>query len=225
MRSGAARPRRLYRQRRSARASAPAGPFVFERINFFIYGFYPIEQRWRVDVFFALLALRHRLAACAARAVQAGCGDLFLRRAADRVGHVPARLCAARPVLCVDLAVGRRPGHASWWRPSASCSRCRSASCWRSAGARTCRSVRLFSVIFIEFVRGVPLITVLFMASVMLPLFVPEAWSPDKLLRALIGVALFAVGLYGRGGARRPAGDPARPVRGRAWRWGSATGR
>ena len=53
-------------------------------------------------------------------------------------------------------------------------------------------AVRLFSVIFIEFVRGVPLITVLFMASVMLPLFVPEAWSPDKLLRALVGVALFA---------------------------------
>ena len=53
-------------------------------------------------------------------------------------------------------------------------------------------AVRLFSVIFIEFVRGVPLITVLFMASVMLPLFVPDAWSPDKLLRALIGVALFA---------------------------------
>ena len=47
-------------------------------------------------------------------------------------------------------------------------------------------------MIFIEFVRGVPLITVLFMASVMLPLFVPEHWSPDKLLRALIGVALFA---------------------------------
>ena len=53
-------------------------------------------------------------------------------------------------------------------------------------------AVRLFSVIFIEFVRGVPLITVLFMASVMLPLFVPDAWSPDKLLRALIGIALFA---------------------------------
>ena len=36
-------------------------------------------------------------------------------------------------------------------------------------------AVKLFSVIFIEFVRGVPLITVLFMASVMLPLFVPDA--------------------------------------------------
>jgi general L-amino acid transport system permease protein len=52
--------------------------------------------------------------------------------------------------------------------------------------------VRLLSVIFIEFVRGVPLITVLFMASVMLPLFVPDSWSPDKLMRALVGVALFS---------------------------------
>ena len=52
--------------------------------------------------------------------------------------------------------------------------------------------VRLLSSIFIEFVRGVPLITVLFMASVMLPLFVPERLAPDKLVRALIGVALFA---------------------------------
>jgi general L-amino acid transport system permease protein len=53
-------------------------------------------------------------------------------------------------------------------------------------------AVKLFSVIYIEFVRGVPLITVLFMASVMLPLFVPDAWSPDKLLRALVGIAMFA---------------------------------
>jgi general L-amino acid transport system permease protein len=53
-------------------------------------------------------------------------------------------------------------------------------------------AVKLFSVIYIEFVRGVPLITVLFMASVMLPLFVPEEYSPDKLLRALIGIAMFA---------------------------------
>jgi general L-amino acid transport system permease protein len=52
--------------------------------------------------------------------------------------------------------------------------------------------IRLGSIVFIEFVRGVPLITVLFMASVMLPLFVPEAFAPDKLVRALIGVAMFA---------------------------------
>ncbi|WP_181706243.1 amino acid ABC transporter permease [Chthonobacter rhizosphaerae] len=52
--------------------------------------------------------------------------------------------------------------------------------------------VKTVSVIFIEFWRGVPLITVLFMASVMLPLFLPSGVNFDKLLRALIGVALFS---------------------------------
>lgn len=52
--------------------------------------------------------------------------------------------------------------------------------------------VKTLSVIFIEFWRGVPLITVLFMSSVMLPLFLPADVSFDKLLRALIGVALFS---------------------------------
>lgn len=52
--------------------------------------------------------------------------------------------------------------------------------------------VSKLSVAFIELWRGVPLITVLFMASVMLPLFMPEGMSFDKLLRALVGVTLFS---------------------------------
>jgi general L-amino acid transport system permease protein len=52
--------------------------------------------------------------------------------------------------------------------------------------------VRILSVVYIEFIRGVPLITVLFMASVMLPLFLPPGTNFDKLLRALIGVAMFS---------------------------------
>ena len=52
--------------------------------------------------------------------------------------------------------------------------------------------VKLFSVAFIELWRGVPLITVLFMASVVLPLFLPPGTNFDKLLRALVGVALFS---------------------------------
>ena len=52
--------------------------------------------------------------------------------------------------------------------------------------------VKMLCVIFIETVRGIPLITVLFMASVMLPLFLPEGVTFDKFLRALIGVSLFA---------------------------------
>ncbi len=52
--------------------------------------------------------------------------------------------------------------------------------------------VKTFSVVFIEMVRGVPLLSVLFFSSVMLPLFLPEGTSFDKLLRALVGVALFS---------------------------------
>jgi general L-amino acid transport system permease protein len=51
--------------------------------------------------------------------------------------------------------------------------------------------VKSVSVVFIEFWRGVPLITVLFMSSVMLPLFLPEGTHFDKLLRAMIGISLF----------------------------------
>jgi len=51
--------------------------------------------------------------------------------------------------------------------------------------------VRTLSIIFIEFWRGVPLITVLFMSSVMLPLFMSEGTTIDKLVRALVGVILF----------------------------------
>jgi len=52
--------------------------------------------------------------------------------------------------------------------------------------------VKTLCVIFIESVRGIPLITVLFFASVMLPLFLPAGVTFDKFLRALIGVSLFA---------------------------------
>lgn len=165
--------------------------WVAERINFFVYGFYPIEERWRVDVFFGLLAF----------------GILWLL--AFRAPYKKAAALyffVALPILSVMLLLGFAPLGLSYVP----------TSLWGgilvtivvssvgivfslpigvvlALGRRsTMPAVRLLSVIFIEFVRGVPLITVLFMASVMLPLFVPESWSPDKLLRALIGVALFA---------------------------------
>jgi len=52
--------------------------------------------------------------------------------------------------------------------------------------------IRIFSVMFIEFWRGVPLITVLFFATYMLPLFLPAGFTVDGLVRALIGIALFS---------------------------------
>jgi general L-amino acid transport system permease protein len=165
--------------------------FVIERMNFFIYGFYPADERWRVDVFFALLAV----------------GIVWMAWLdAPRRDLGMVYFFVIMPVLSFFLLVGL---------PAAGLEYVSTAQ-WGGVlvtivvavvgivfslpigivlalGRRSeMPVVRLFCVIFIEFVRGVPLITVLFMASVMLPLFVPEAWSPDKLLRALIGVALFA---------------------------------
>ncbi len=51
--------------------------------------------------------------------------------------------------------------------------------------------IKNVSVMYIEFIRGVPLISILFMASVLLPLFFPEGMDFDKLLRALIGITMF----------------------------------
>lgn len=51
--------------------------------------------------------------------------------------------------------------------------------------------IRTSCVVFIEFWRGTPLITILFMASVMLPLFFPSEVDFDKVLRAMIGITLF----------------------------------
>jgi general L-amino acid transport system permease protein len=165
--------------------------FVIERINFFVYGFYPVNERWRVDVFFALLAIgivwllaswapnKRAAALYFFIALPIVSVMLLLGFAPLGLSYVPTSLWGGILVTVVVSAVG-----IVFSLP---------LGVILALGRRSkMPAVRLFSVIFIEFVRGVPLITVLFMASVMLPLFVPEAWSPDKLLRALIGVALFA---------------------------------
>ncbi len=53
-------------------------------------------------------------------------------------------------------------------------------------------AVKALCVVYIELIRGVPLISLLFMASVMFPLFLPEGMNIDKLLRAQIAIILFA---------------------------------
>jgi len=166
-------------------------PFVWERLPYFIYGSYPISERWRVDVFFVMLAvgivwllwlnaLRRDLGAIYFFLILPVTSFILLTgwsaiglRPVDTVlwgGVLVTIVVAAVGIVCslplgILLALGRRS---------------------------RMPTVRLLSVIFIEFVRGVPLVTVLFMASVMLPLFIPEQWSPDKLVRALVGIALFA---------------------------------
>jgi len=57
--------------------------------------------------------------------------------------------------------------------------------------ATTMPAVRWLCIVYVELIRGVPLISVLFMASVMFPLFMPVGLNPDKLLRAQLGIILF----------------------------------
>ena len=52
--------------------------------------------------------------------------------------------------------------------------------------------LKVFCTLFIEMVRGVPLVTILFMASIILPLFLPENMRIDRVLRAMVGMTLFA---------------------------------
>jgi len=61
-------------------------------------------------------------------------------------------------------------------------------------GRRSTRlpAVKMLCVIYVELIRGVPLISLLFMASVMFPLFMPAGVNIDKLLRAQVAIILFA---------------------------------
>jgi len=175
--------------RADCRGEGACWVFVRAHLAQFLYGFYPVEARWRVNLGIGLLPVlalplvlpglrRYRrswtAALCAYPVVAAWLfhgglgltvietgrwGGLFLTIVIAGSGMI-----AALP-MGILLALGRRS---------------------------ELPVVRAVCTVFIEFWRGVPLITVLFMASVMLPLFMPAGVSLDKLLRALIGVALFA---------------------------------
>jgi len=163
--------------------------FVRARFDQFMYGFYPVAERWRIDLAFGLLVV---LAA-----------PLFVRRFPFKRWLALVLLVAYPPtayVLFVGGAFGLPHVETARWGGLSLTLVIAGVGMAASlplgillALARRSElpAVRLASVVFIEFWRGVPLITVLFMASVMLPLFLPEGVSFDKLLRALIGVALF----------------------------------
>ncbi len=163
--------------------------FVRVRLDQFLYGFYPVGEQWRVNVVGLLLAATiawltvpkipgKRYAGVFALVIFPVIAYLLL--SGGNFGLVPVEttlwgglmltlilalvgIVAAFP-LGIVLALGRRSKMSI---------------------------VRALSVAFIELWRGVPLITVLFMSSVMLPLFLPEGVNFDKLLRALIGIVLF----------------------------------
>jgi general L-amino acid transport system permease protein len=164
--------------------------FISVRLNQFMYGFYPYVHQWRVDLTIGLLV---------ALAV-----PLFIKRFPWK-GWLGAFILVVYPVIAFYLLVGGRFGleHVETDRWGGLMLTLVIAVVGMVAalplgillalGRRSTKMplVKAICVVFIEFWRGVPLITVLFMSSVMLPLFLPVGMNFDKLLRALIGVMLF----------------------------------
>jgi len=165
--------------------------FIARKLPYFTYGSYPIPERWRVDVVIALGAVlivwllrlgaaRRGMAAIlffgvypiVSFALLSGAPALGLPRVdSDLWGGILVSLLVAIVGIVVSLPLG----------------------VLLALGRRSSLpALRVASTGFIEIVRGVPMITVLFMANTMLPLFLPENLAPDRLARPLIGVALFA---------------------------------
>ncbi len=165
-------------------------PFVKAKFAQFMYGFYPESEQWRVNVTYSLGAILlvpllipsapfKGLNALAFFGVFPVLAFFLLTGGVLGLAHVETRLWGGLLVtlvisftgitfslpLGVLLALGRRSEFPI---------------------------VRTFCIIFIEFWRGVPLITVLFFATYMLPFFLPTDWRIDGLARVLIGVVLFA---------------------------------
>lgn len=161
--------------------------FIAEKYRFILFGLYPYDEHWRplmaVILFLGALVLTCQpvfwrwwlvvlwpAVLCACAVLMWG-GVLGLTYVDNTYwGGVPLTLIlAVVGIVCsfplaILLALGRRSD---------------------------LPAIRAVCIGFIELVRGVPLISVLFMASVMFPLFLPEGVTVDKLLRAQVGIILF----------------------------------
>ena len=165
-------------------------PFVGAKMGQFLYGFYPIEERWRVDLTAALgLGLLVPLLMPATPYKMANSilffgvypvvGFVLLVGGMFGLPFVETRLWGG---LLVTLVIAVTGIVASL-----------PLGILLALGRRSeLPVVRAASVVFIEFWRGVPLITVLFFATYMLPLFLPPKLEINPLLRVMIGVMLFA---------------------------------
>lgn len=161
--------------------------FIREKFWFSVFGLYPFEERWRPSVMLAILVAmvlastirrfwnRWLLLAWAAAApamwilMQGGVFGLPFVQTRQWGGIVITGIIAVYGLalgypLSILLALGRRS---------------------------ELPLVRWFCTAIIECVRGVPLISLLFMAAIMLPLFFPEGVTVDRLIRVLFAYTLF----------------------------------
>jgi general L-amino acid transport system permease protein len=161
---------------------------VAEKYRLILFGRYPFEEQWRPLVA-TLLMLALLLASCVRAFWKPWLGLLWAlvlavffatmfggvlglsRVETDRWGGLPLTILLASlsiamafPVALL-VALGRRSGMPA---------------------------IRSACTVYVELIRGVPLISVLFMASFMFPLFMPQGFTIDVLIRVLVGITVFA---------------------------------
>ena len=174
---------------RAAQGVGACWPVLGDNYRFILFGRYPYDEQWRTAIVIALFVGLYALSAwrrfwrrelvlvwvatlvVIGVLMWGGVGGLTYVPQ-DQWGGLPLTLILATfglalafP-LAVVVALGRR--------------------------SRQLPAVKALCVLYVELIRGVPLITLLFMASVMFPLFLPEGIDIDKLLRAQVAIILFA---------------------------------
>jgi len=170
-------------------------PYIYEKLYMYTYGFYPRTETWRPNIVFGLTALlfvivplvkhyKHKnrvtlsliiLYPLVSYVLIAGGFGLLVPVSTDQWGGLLLTLIIASVGIIVSFPIGVL------------------LALGRQSNLKV---IKLFSTLFIEFIRAVPLITILFMASFVLPLFLESGNYFDKLLRALIGIALFQAAYF-----------------------------
>lgn len=162
--------------------------FIGNKIMLFIFGFYPSDSWWRIGLLLVLLAasvlpfaiktFKHKplwflvllVISPLMVAYLAGGGPGLAQRSTNDLGGLSLTLILSYLGLLLSfplgviLALGRQS---------------------------KLPVIRHFSVAYIEFFRGIPLITILFLSSVAVPFFLPNGFSLDKLVRVTLGLVVF----------------------------------
>ncbi len=160
--------------------------FIKVKLQMFMYGFYPEVERWRVNLTYGLFLvvivafkyLKHSMTKIAIATVYFIIAFFLIHGGYFGLAEVDTNKWGGLMLTIVISAVGIIFSFPlgilfAFGRDS------------------KLPIIKSISVTYIEFIRAVPLITILFLSAVILPLFFPEGISFNKLLRAMIGLVLF----------------------------------
>ncbi len=173
---------------RAARGIGACWAVIPEKYRFILFGTYPFDQQWRpglaVLLFIALFIVSSRRFFWRREliliwAVTLSLIGLLMWGGAFGLEFVSQERWGGLPVTLILATFGLAFGFP--------------LGILVALGRRSkLPAIRSLCVLYVELIRGVPLISLLFMSSVMFPLFMPDGFNIDKLLRAQIAIILFA---------------------------------